>query len=199
MTDWFTADLHFGHAKPAEVRGFARVDDHDGVLAGNLRDALNPGDRLFVLGDISSGIPEAEDRALALLAEVRDATGARLHLVAGNHDAVHPMHARALSGHARYLRTFDTVASAMTLKIDGVGAVVSHFPYEGDHTGSDRHVQWRSRDEGAPVIHGHTHAVDKLSWSASGSLQICVSLDAWSMMPATKDELSVLVRGAADH
>ncbi len=194
MTDWFTADLHFGHLTPARPRGFDDVTAHDAVLAGNLREALLPGDRLFVLGDISSGIPDQEDRALELLAGIRDATGARLHLVAGNHDAVHPMHARALTGHTRFLRTFDTVSSAMTLKLEGRRAVVSHFPYDGDHTSPDRHVQWRPRDCGEPVIHGHTHSAEKTGRSAAGSLQLCVSLDAWDMRPAKKDDLAALVR-----
>ncbi|MCJ7858668.1 metallophosphoesterase family protein [Corynebacterium kalidii] len=195
MTDWFTADLHIGHLTPARPRGFDTVEDHDTVLTGHLREMLLPGDRLFVVGDISSGIPDQEDHALAVLAGIRDATGARLHLVAGNHDAVHPMHARALSGHSRFLRTFDTVSSAMTLKIEGQRAVVSHFPYDGDHTSPDRHVQWRARDCGAPVVHGHTHSTDKVSYSLSGSLQLCVSLDAWGMRPARKDDLAALVRG----
>lgn len=194
MTDWFTADPHFGHLTPAAARGFATAADHDAVLFQNLKGALLPGDRLFVLGDISSGIPDQEDRALRLLADVRDATGTRLHLLAGNHDAVHPMHARSLAGHSRFLRTFDTVSAAMTLKIEGKRAVVNHFPYDGDHTSPDRHVQWRPRDCGAPVIHGHTHFTDKVSYSKCGTLQLCVSLDAWEMRPARKDDLAVLVR-----
>lgn len=194
MTDWFTADPHLGHPMPARVRGFEEVEEHDDVLLRNLREVLVPGDRLFILGDLSSGIPDLEDRALDLLAEVRDITGARLHLLAGNHDAVHPMHAKALAGHPRFLRTFDTIAAAMTLKIEGQRAVVNHFPYDGDHSEPDRHVQWRPRDCGAPVVHGHTHATSKLSWSAAGTLQICVSLDAWGMRPATKDQLAELVR-----
>lgn len=194
MTDWFTADLHFGHPTPSEVRGFTTTEEHDAVLLQNLRAVLNPGDRMFVLGDISSGIPEKEDRALELLAGVRDDTGARLHLIAGNHDAVHPMHARALSGYARFLRTFDTLSSAMTVKIEGTRAMVSHFPYDGDHTDPDRHVQWRPRDCGTPVVHGRTHSTERVSWSRTGSLQVCVSLDAWGMVPASKDELSRLVR-----
>ncbi|WP_420100058.1 metallophosphoesterase family protein [Corynebacterium sp.] len=194
MTDWFTADTHFGHPTPATARGFDATTEHDAVLVENLARRLLPGDRLFVLGDISSGMPDEEDRALRLLAQVRDATGARLHLVAGNHDAVHPMHARSLAGHSRFLRTFDTVGSAMTVKIEGQRAVVNHFPYDGDHTSPDRHVQWRPRDCGQPIIHGHTHSTDKLSYSAAGTLQLCVSLDAWEMRPARKDDLAALVR-----
>lgn len=194
MTDWFTADPHLGHPLPSGIRGFGSTDDHDATLLDNLRSLLHPGDRLFVLGDISSGIPEAEDRALALLADVRDDTGARLHLVAGNHDAVHPMHSRALNGHARFLRTFDTLSSAMTVKMEGQHVVVSHFPYDGDHSAPDRHVQWRPRDYGAPVVHGHTHADEVVSVSDAGSLQLCVSLDAWDMRPARREELSALVR-----
>lgn len=65
-------------------------------------------------------------------------------LPAGNHDAAHPMRAKALAGHPRFLRAFDTVAAATTLKIEGRRAVVNHFPYDRDHTEPDRHVLVRA-------------------------------------------------------
>lgn len=65
-------------------------------------------------------------------------------LLAGNHDAAHPMRAKALAGHPRFLRAFDTVAAATTLKIEGRRAVVNHFPYDRDHTEPDRHVLVRA-------------------------------------------------------
>ena len=70
---WFTSDLHLGHPFVAELRGYGSgendVDRHDATILNNLTDALNPGDTLWVLGDISSGWGPQEERALDLLAE----------------------------------------------------------------------------------------------------------------------------------
>lgn len=55
MTYWFTSDLHLGHEKVAELRGFPSVRKHDSVIVDNLLRSLNSGDKLFVLGDVSLG------------------------------------------------------------------------------------------------------------------------------------------------
>lgn len=89
--------------------------------------------------------------------------------------------------------TFASVSGSGTLKIAGTRAMLSHYPYTGDPSEVDRHTQLRLRDEGAPIIHGHTHAHEVLSRSAQGTPQVCVSLDAWGLYPASKEELARLL------
>ncbi|OLT55867.1 hypothetical protein BJF89_13855 [Corynebacterium sp. CNJ-954] len=194
MTDWFTADLHLGHEAVASIRDMSN-DEHTATIYENLVSATNSGDRLFILGDLVSGFetPEDEIQRVARLAMTMNRYNVKVHVIAGNHDCIHPKRSKAHRYLYGYSYVVDSVASAGTLKIAGQRAVLSHYPYDGDHTGEDRDIQWRARDLGAPIIHGHTHASEPVSWSRQGTLQICVSLDAWDMRPVSKDELARLI------
>lgn len=46
------------------------------------------------------------------------------------------------------------------IRSGGIEFVVSQFPYEGDHTPVDLDVQWRLRDDGAILVHGHTASTE---------------------------------------
>ena len=99
---WFTSDLHLGHPFVAELRGYgnsgeidADVERHDETILNNLTSALAPGDTLWVLGDISSGWGPQEERALDLLAQAFSGLDVTVHLIAGNHDSCHPLHANS--------------------------------------------------------------------------------------------------------
>lgn len=194
MTDFFTADLHLNHPAVAALRGFSSAAVHDDHVLDNLENALSPGDRLFILGDLSKGSGDPEDRALERLEDLRQSTGAELHLIAGNHDSASPHRSKWFQSAKAMLPPFSSVSGSGTLKIAGTRAMLSHYPYDGDHSEVDRHTQLRLRDEGAPIIHGHTHAREVLSRSAQGTPQVCVSLDAWGLYPASKEELEEVLR-----
>ena len=84
---------------------------------------------------------------------------------------------------------------------------LSHFPYTGDHTETDRHTEYRLRDRNLPLLHGHTHSPNRLSrgrprglgipgvipWD--GPLQIHVGVDAWNMTPVNLTEIEHLIAG----
>lgn len=203
MTDWYTADLHLGHDKVAHLRGFNSTAEHDKTILNNLYQAIGGGDgRLWVLGDLSVGHKHEANalNALNMLA-FRHMGAITLHLIAGNHDSVHPMSSQAHKVMDRYVRsgdnympTFASVATMASIKIAGQRGILSHHPYDGDHTDHDRFEQWRPRDLGATIIHGHTHSTEPVSRSQRGTLQINVGLDAWNMAPVNKDTLTALVQ-----
>ena len=68
---------------------------------------------------------------------------------------------------------FESVMVSDQVNIQGRQIMLSHFPYRGDHehTG-ERYVQWRLRDEGLWLIHGHVHD----EWKINGH-QINVGWD----------------------
>ena len=183
---YFTADLHLKHEKVAKIRGFENSSEHDLEIREGLM-SLKRGDRLWILGDISGGRYEYE--ALEMLRDWQDCAGFEIHIIAGNHDSFHPMHRGYFQ--KRYCLHRDEISS-----VDTMGAfrhnkdkvMLSHFPYTGDR-GEDRYPEYRLNDAGKPIIHGHTHSTEKVSYSSKGSLQICVSLDAWGMKPVPKHEL----------
>ena len=53
---FITSDLHLGHAKLAEIRGFGSVKDHDECIIQNIADVIkNKRYVLWLLGDIAFG------------------------------------------------------------------------------------------------------------------------------------------------
>jgi calcineurin-like phosphoesterase family protein len=179
---WFTSDLHLGHAKVAELRGFASTKEHDQALVDNWRSVVNPkaDDQVWVLGDIATSSP-----GYAL--DVIHALPGTKHLILGNHDAAHPMHRNAHHKLRQYLWAFESVAMAARRRVEGEEVLLSHFPYRRDRNEA-RHNQWRLRDEGLPLLHGHTHGEERLTVD-SGLLgllgrkttELHVGLDAWEM------------------
>ena len=94
------------------------------------------------------------------------------------------------SGHAHLtkfaeLAGFASVHTSAKLHIGGRASLLSHFPYEGDTHGRtpDRETQWRLRDEGVPIIHGHTHSSARYSTTSRGTAQFHVGVDAWEFKP----------------
>jgi calcineurin-like phosphoesterase family protein len=68
------------------------------------------------------------------------------------------MHRKSLPHTRRFLDVFDSVSLHEQTRLPGGRKVLlSHFPYKGDHHAQDRHRQWRLRDEGDWLIHGHVH------------------------------------------
>lgn len=196
MTDYFTADLHIGHGTVAHHRGFRTdhfaIPEHDDTIIQNIYATTQPGDTLWILGDVTGGRESDETIALELLS--MSLPGRTLRLITGNHDSCHPMRTRSARRQEVFGQAFDTVQSQASLKIAGTRAILNHFCYDGDHVSRDRHEEWRPRDCGMPIIHGHTHASEPVSYSNQGTLQICVSLEAWDLKPVSKDTLTRLIQ-----
>lgn len=194
MNEFYTADLHFGHSKVAEIRGFDTTTAHDLHVLGSLYNTLSDGDRLFILGDLTGGHKEAEEDALNKLRGLAWDKNLELHLISGNHDVVHPMHRHSEKAYARFIKVFDSVDSMGSFRHNKKKIILSHFPFDTDR-GFVRYPEYRLADAGTPVVHGHTHSAEKVSFSQKGTLQVCVSLDAWNFKPASKPELADLISG----
>lgn len=199
MTEFYTADLHLFHPKVAELRGFNSARSHDIGIMARIFSTMKPGDTLHILGDLSQD--KYTDNAMRLVLSSLHFYRVECHLIAGNHDDFHPLHRNAHKSTAygafdfmgEPTARFASVRSVGTTKIASTRAILSHFPYTGDHTKADRYTQWPPRDMGAPIIHGHTHATTPVSYSTNGTLQVCVSLDAWGLKPVAKHELDTLI------
>lgn len=185
---WYTSDLHLQHQKVAEIRGFDSTAEHDAVVAGNWVGHINDDDIVWVLGDltVSSG---KIDYALELISTL---PGTK-HLVAGNHDECHSLHSKAHKWQRKYLEAFETVQTFATRKVDGSRFLMSHFPINGDR-GEDRFAEYRLRDAGIPVVHGHTHLPTMASRSHLGTPQVHVGLDAWDLSPVPEEAVVRLIQ-----
>ena len=189
---YYTADLHLCHEKVAKIRGFSSTREHDKAVLKGLEEVAHSGNQIFILGDISGGKHESD--AIDQLVLATTSKNVDLHLIAGNHDSAHPMHRKYTKSRMwevpSYL--FSTTDTMGTFRHNKDKVMLSHFPYTGDR-GEDRYPEYRLKDTGKPIVHGHTHSSEKVSYSDKGSLQICVSLDAWGLKPVPKHELVKLI------
>jgi calcineurin-like phosphoesterase family protein len=161
MTTWFTADFHFSHARIIELsnRPFKDVDEMDQTLIENFNSVVKPEDTVYALGDIALGKIATSLPLVGLL------NGYKI-LSPGNHD-------RVFSGEKEksivrftpeYLKVFqEIVGENIEINLGGHRLNLSHFPYQGDHTENDRHVDKRPKDNGLPLAHGHIHELRHIS------------------------------------
>lgn len=197
MTTFFTSDTHFGHARIIELsnRPFKDVTHMNETIVKNWNDVVSPDDTVFHLGDVALG-PIRES-----LEYIRRLNGRKI-MVIGNHDRNFSEAKR--SGGLEPEEWNDEYASygfvgclpETHLRRGEKDFKLSHFPYDGDSHDKDRYSWVRPFDEGLPLIHGHTHSTgDPLSFSAKGTPQIHVGVDAWDFRPVSEDEvLEVLAR-----
>lgn len=179
MTVWFTSDLHLGHRFVSGLRGFETAHAHDVALQINWHRVVRPEDQVWVLGDIAVSNPGYA------LDCIGDWPG-RKHLIAGNHDACHPMHRDSYRWQKRYLEVFESVQPFARRRIGAQEVMLSHFPYTADR-GDPRGMQYRLPDLGAVLLHGHTHSGAK----RTSGREIHVGVDARNLTPVSLDEIAV--------
>lgn len=178
---WFTSDTHFQHARCATQRGFATPEEHDTEVIRRWNAVVAPGDQVWHCGDVGMGSEHT------LLEKVDELNG-EIHLILGNHDAPWPGHRRAHHHQRLWLRHFATLQAFARRRMDGHDVLLSHFPYRGDHTDTERYPEYRLQDTGKPLVHGHVHE----AWRTRG-YQINVGLDRWDLRPVSIDTVVALV------
>lgn len=198
-----TSDLHFGHRKVSEVRGFESTDDHDRHLIERWQETVPKNATVFVLGDIA-GRRDDHKHALNLLAGLNGVK----YLISGNHDAAHPVHVEAFDVLPDYQYVFRSVQPFVQVRVNipsGPGVpglrriLMSHFPYagtggDGEGRTQDRWSQFRLPDMGQTLIHGHTHRADQRGHlSDDGTPQVHAGLDAWGMAPVSMRAVADLI------
>ena len=159
MATYFTSDPHLFHEKVALLRGVEDADTWTQHWFDVYRQTVSQSDTIWILGDMTGGgkIPPM----LELMAQLPG----RKILIAGNHDPVHPTHRDYVKYMKPYHEVFAAVAPFARRKFDGREFMLSHFPYHGDHTETERYSSCRLRDIGLPLVHGHTHSPFKMQES----------------------------------
>ncbi len=191
MRLWFVSDTHFGHQNILKfepvARPFEDTNEMDEILIRNWNAVVAPEDRVIHLGDAIMG---NFDVGLARMGRLNGS----IDLVPGNHDRVFSgeKDVRVERFTPRYLEVFNEILPEtfqMTLS-NGSDVLVSHFPYEGDHTESDRHADKRPTNDGLPLIHGHVHSL----WHTNGPM-FNAGVDVNNLTPVSEDEIIGWVEG----
>lgn len=186
MSDvWFTADTHFGH-KAMIANGwrpqYGSTDEMDADLIDRWNTTVRPDDVVWHLGDFGMGPARL---FLPIVAQLHGT----IHLIAGNHDAPWSGMRDSHKAQPVWLAAgFASIQAFARRRINGTNVLLSHFPYDGDHTDEDRAEGYRMRDTGLPLIHGHVHD----AWHIRGQ-QINVGVDVWDFQPAHIDAVAGLV------
>lgn len=161
MAEYWLGDTHFGHEKVSKLRGFETTDEHDDLIIHQIKSSLRKGDRLWILGDISGGRSEEEQRAIEIFEELRKELAIEIHLIAGNHDAVSSIHKNGFKHQDRFRIGFNSIQAHGRFNGHGETVLMSHFPYaamgDGDERATVRYLEWRLQDTGLPLLHAHTH------------------------------------------
>lgn len=189
---FFTADSHFGHRAMAATgkgwRPFKTLAEHDETLIENWNKVVKADDQVWHLGDVGMG-PEME-----ILEKVARLNGSK-HLITGNHDKCWSGERDAHKHIGLWMRFFDSVQTFARRRIDGnQNIMLSHFPYEGDHVAQERYGQYRLRDQGLWLAHGHVHD----AWAKRGR-QVNVGVDVRDFTPMHLDELVEAFRSGDDQ
>lgn len=205
-TVWHTSDIHGWHRRVSILRGFGDpelleaeevpndapeiiqlMQEHMDALATNWCATVRPEDLVWVHGDL------ALSQWLLALEWLAKLPG-RKRFLWGNHDKGHPgINRKAANFQARYREVFEFAELAARVRYDGETVLLSHFPYDAEREeyASARYPQWRLPDEGAWLLHGHTHLPERIT----SDHEIHVGLDAWGLTPVNADALIAIMRG----
>jgi calcineurin-like phosphoesterase family protein len=196
MSAWFTADQHFGHARLLELSAarcaaFPTVAEMNARLVHNWNSVVQPEDTVWVLGDFDM---HGKDASLTLVEQL---VGAKI-LVSGNHDSCwagvrEGWKNRDLYLAAGFAAVMDfavTTLPPLRPQAPATRVLMSHFPYAGDSHDEDRYAQFRLRDEGIPLLHGHVHESFRERRTKKGTWHINVGVDWWDYAPVSADRLA---------
>lgn len=145
MAPLFISDIHFGHANALkfEDRGFAsNVEEMDAELVRRINAKGEPGDLLYVLGDLF--YHNRDGYAIKMLKQINK----QIYLIKGNHDKFlrDPAARKLLAGVDDYKEICVSLKDGMQKRV-----VCSHYfiPFYNGHR------------NGAIHLHGHSHASEE--------------------------------------
>lgn len=193
---YFLGDLHLFDEAVWGERGVSMEDPqvHLDLVRERVM-ALPPGSTLYLLGNVAAA--EELEQATVFLREL--SRRVRLVLINGVGEPWHPYNANA--SHTwrpwmpQLLGTFWRVVDVEPIEVEDPQhcrgrrmALLHHLPYAEHLPQGDPFKQWRPRDEGEWLIHGHTRQDTPLA--ADRPRQVCVSWEAWEAIPSLEEVLA---------
>ena len=189
---FLTSDQHFGHRNIIAYsnRPFKDTDHMREELVSRFNAKVGPNDLTWHLGDFSM-----HPRELDVLKRLNG----QHHLICGNHDHCHPVQCKSEDKLRRLTQVYLDAGFTSVLTEDNLVMAdhpfetlkLHHMPYSGDHGEKERFTQYRPKDEGLWLLHGHVHT----EWKIRGK-QVNVGVDQWDYAPVGLDEIKKLVRSA---
>lgn len=160
-------------------------------LIHNWNAVVEPDDTVWVLGDVDM---HGKDATLALISQL---VGTKI-LISGNHDSCWAgvrdgwknRDLYLAAGFAAVMDFAVTTLPPLRPQAPATRVLLSHFPYAGDSHDEDRYAQFRLRDEGIPLLHGHVHESFRERRTKQGTWHINVGVDWWDYAPVSAETLA---------
>jgi calcineurin-like phosphoesterase family protein len=187
MSVFFTSDTHFSHASMVQKSWrprFTSVAEMNDCMITRWNETVRRDDSVWHLGDWAMGNFQAGLHMCSKL-------NGKIHLIPGNHDRCHPAYRDSYKYQSAYFNAgFASVQAFARKNIGGQQVLLSHLPYKGDRHDAERFDQYRLKDQGLWLLHGHVHE----AWKIQGK-QINVGVDQWDFYPVSLDVISRLIKG----
>lgn len=186
---WFTSDLHFGHENIISYcnRPWDGVAEMNDGLVERWNSVVDEKDVVWVLGDVVWG-------SVSSAAPWLDQLKGEKFLVPGNHDTVWAGHKKPTK-HGEWQKLgFHVMNGTVPVAYHKQKFLTCHFPYvTADYT-DERYDQYKPRDHGAWLLHGHVHD----AWQVQGR-QINVGVDVWDWTPVNVETLIDIKEGTHER
>lgn len=190
MTTFFTSDQHLGHERILELgagRPFASIGEHNMIIRNRWFETVTSEDTVYVMGDIAMGREFEKNLQLFF-----DLPGQK-KFIPGNHDKVFSS-TNSQERIERFLPLYEAVGfevlpentkTSLQTSYGVQEVLLSHFPYSGDsHSDVDRYASNRYKNEGLPIIHGHTHS--RSVFNSNNPLEFHIGVDAHNFTPVSE-------------
>lgn len=136
MTNFYIADLHFGHdaVMSFDSRPFLTIEEHDAALIKNWNEVVGIDDDVYILGDISW---YKSTKTIDIFKQLNG----NLHLIKGNHDD-------KVLKNPELRKLFVEICDYKEITDDdGMGIILCHYPI---HCFKNHYYSW-------VMLYGHTH------------------------------------------
>ena len=142
---WLTSDWHFNHSRAFiyEPRGFQSVEEMNEAIVERHNSLVQPGDEIYVLGDLCLGGGEAD--VAQKNKELIERMNGNLHIILGNHDTPARIKMYAMCKNVIDIKYADMI------HYNGYHFYLSHFP---TLTGN---LEKESLKQCTCNLFGHTH------------------------------------------
>lgn len=179
MTIWLTSDPHWDHTKIIEYdkRPFTDLEHMQREMIARHNAIVAKEDTVINAGDFSL----SEKTVPVILPYLNG----KHTLVCGNHDKPHACHKKAEAAKRRYL-VYGFVDVLQQMRMEPF--LICHLPYAGDSKEIERYSQWRPKDTGGWLLHGHVHDL----WKVKGRM-INVGVPVWDYAPIQFETLLALM------
>lgn len=171
MKRFVTSDEHYGHGNIIAFckRPFRDLHHMHTELVQRHNAVVSYEDEVYHLGDFA-----LDER---LVPSVLRRLNGKHFLVSGNHDKCHPCHKK----HEKAVRAYLMHGFAGVYEEVWLGDIrMCHLPYSGDSSRVERYSQFRPKDRGEVLLHGHVHE----KWKTRERMVNC-GVDVWDFAPVT--------------